>query len=163
MFSSNHLFYNCLRNSFKISNNIQNKCFYSNLKSLSRFLDNKNRRKLWAECRAIRRLLTDNRLVFWPKTLSANNLLTKSVVLSNDSQNKNPKTNGNQNNDKNKDPINRNYDDNDEDKEDEDNEPKSSLLAKAVVWMLSGFDSLKTQNQNILINCLLNWNQLSDI
>ena len=138
MFSSNHLFYNCLKNSIKITNNIQNKCFYSTLKSFGRFLDNKNRQKLWSEYRAVRRLLADIHPLVGPKTISANNLFKKSFLYSNESQNKDTKTN-NKTNTNQKNETNRNYDNEDKDEDPED-EPKSSLLAKAIVWMLSGFE-----------------------
>ncbi|CAG2162247.1 unnamed protein product [Oppiella nova] len=94
------------------------------------WLRSKSGRKLVAECRAIGRTLANARLsVPITKTWFADPML-----LSNDNHNKssNNKPNGNK-----KSETNRNYDN--EDQEEDNDEPKSSLIAKAVVWMLSGY------------------------
>ena len=89
-----------------------------------------------AEYRAVFRTLANSQLSFGP--LGTTSLSSKSVLLSSDE--KKPKNEDNKPNDNKKNDQNRNYN-NDEDKEDEENdEPKSSLMAKAIVWMLSGFN-----------------------
>ncbi|CAG2120070.1 unnamed protein product, partial [Medioppia subpectinata] len=110
----------------------RNRCLHNwTISSLNGWFRTKNGRKLVAECRAIRRTLANSRTLIW----STKHWTNGAIVYSNDGQNKSSKNNKNGNKESQR---NRNYDNEDNEEEDND-EPKSSLMAKAVVWMLSGY------------------------
>lgn len=137
MFSSNHL----MKNSLLLRKSLTNRGFYSlHKKCFNNFFGSnscQNRHKLLVEYKAVLRTLRNSNLL----VLSSNDCFYKWIHSSNcynnnnNNQNKNPK---NGTNNKNKSQTNSSHDNDNEDNK-EDEEPKSSLLAKAAIWMLTGF------------------------
>jgi len=138
MFSSNHLMKNCYRNSL-LTKSLTNNGFYSlHKRCLNHFFGSnsyQNRHKLLIEYKAVLRTLRNSNL----SVLSSNDCFYKwihsSHCYNNNNQNKDPK---NGSNNKNKSQTNSSHNNDNEDNK-EDDEPKSSLLAKAAIWMLTGF------------------------
>jgi hypothetical protein len=133
MLSSNHLMKNCFRNSLLLAKSLTNNGIYSlHNKCFNHFVRSnscQNRHKLLAEYKAVLRTLRNSNLLVLSSNDCSNKWIHSSHCYYNNNQNKDPKNKSQTNNSRN----------NDNEDNKEDDEPKSSLLAKAVIWMLTGF------------------------